>query len=294
MVASPKNAEGVGKSGAVTLPRHIAFIMDGNGRWARNRGFPRLRGHQKGADALRDITRHCRSLGIPELTFFALSTENFQRRPPREVRFLMRLLKSYVISERSELMENGIRLKCIGHLEHFPEDVQEALRETQRLTAGHDKMVLRLALNYGGRQDILDAVRGVIRDLSAGRLTAEQALQLDERRFRRYLSEPDMSDPDLLIRTAGEFRMSNFLLWQCSYTEIWVTAKLWPDFDVRGLEEALQHYATRERKYGAIQAAGTTAASDADPPVPGESAESLEDGGVRSMEPDGNLERRTR
>lgn len=239
------------------LPRHVAFIMDGNGRWARGRGLQRLLGHENGASSLRRITRFCRSIGIPEITFFALSTENFQRRPRTEVGFLLRLLKSYIISERSELLDNDIRLKVMGHVEAFPEDVLSELEETMRLTRGKTGMVLRLALNYGSRQEILDAIAAVARDVAAGRLTPEQVLSLGEQGFQRYLYDPEMSDPDLLIRTAGEYRLSNFLLWQSSYTEIWVTRDLWPDFDVPRLEEALRDYCSRERKYGGIGAAGS-------------------------------------
>ncbi|HVR75760.1 MAG TPA: polyprenyl diphosphate synthase [Planctomycetota bacterium] len=237
------------------LPRHIAFIMDGNGRWARTRGFERLRGHETGADSLRRITRYCRSIGIREVTVFALSTENFTRRPRIEVAFLMKLLEDYLIAERPELLENQIRLKSIGRVEAFPPQVRTALEETERLTRDSSAMVLRLALNYGGRQEILDAVASVARDVAAGRLTEAMVRELGERGFQRHFHDPEMSDPDLLIRTAGEYRLSNFLLWQCSYTEVWVTTDLWPDFDVPRLEEALRDFSSRERKYGAIEPA---------------------------------------
>ncbi len=238
------------------LPRHIAFIMDGNGRWARSRGLKRLLGHENGASSLRRITRYCRAMGIPEITFFALSTENFQRRPRAEVGFLLRLLKSYLVSERSELLDNDIRLKHMGHVEAFPHDVIVELQETERLTRDKTGMILRLALNYGSRQEILDAVATVAREVSEGRLTEERVRELGESGLQRYLYDPEMTDPDLLIRTAGEYRLSNFLLWQSSYTEIWVTRDLWPDFDVPRLEEALCDYCARERKYGAISSSG--------------------------------------
>jgi undecaprenyl diphosphate synthase len=234
------------------LPRHIAFIMDGNGRWARTRGFERLLGHETGASSLRRITRHCRALGIPEITFYALSTENFERRPRSEVGFLMRLLKSYLVSERPELTGNDIRLKHLGWVEAFPADVRAELAETERLTADRKGMVLRLALNYGSRQEILQAVGRLAQDALAGKLQAADLARLDEDVFRRYLLDPAMTDPDLLIRTAGELRLSNFLLWQCSYSEIWVTPELWPDFDVPQLEAALDSFASRQRKYGAL------------------------------------------
>jgi undecaprenyl diphosphate synthase len=233
-------------------PRHIAFIMDGNGRWARSRGYRRCHGHENGATALRRITRHCRKLGIPELTFFALSTENYERRPAREVRFLMRLLKSYVVSERPELLDNGIRLKSIGSTEVFPEDVRAEITATEKLTARETGMVLRLALNYGGRREILEATRAVARDVATGRLSLADAQALGEDGFRRYFADADMSDPDLLIRTGGECRLSNFLLWQCSYSEIWVSPALWPDFDIPELDAAIRYYAARERRHGAL------------------------------------------
>jgi undecaprenyl diphosphate synthase len=234
------------------LPRHVAFIMDGNGRWARRHGFVRVRGHREGAEALRRVTRYCRSLGIKEVTFFALSTENFARRPAREVRFLLGLLKRYLIEERAELLENNIQLRTIGHIEAFPGDVQTALEETERLTALETGMVMRLALNYGARREILDAVGNILRAVSSGELSPQRAQALAEADFRRYLHDPEMSDPDLLIRTGGESRLSNFLLWQSSYTEIWVTPLLWPDFDVEGVREALRAFDARVRKYGAL------------------------------------------
>jgi undecaprenyl diphosphate synthase len=234
------------------LPRHIAFIMDGNGRWARGRGLPRLRGHETGATSLRRITRYTRALGIREITFFALSSENFTRRPAREVDVLLRLLSSYLTSERNEMLENDIRLKVIGHVEAFPADLRRLIDETCRATEHGRSMILRLALNYGGQQEILDAAMKIAEEVRAGRLSPDglRALGLDG--FRRYLHDPEMSDPDLLIRTAGEFRISNFLLWQCAYAEIWVTNDLWPAFDIPRLEEALLDYCSRERKFGAL------------------------------------------
>jgi undecaprenyl diphosphate synthase len=226
--------------------------MDGNGRWARTRRLQRLRGHENGAKSLRRITRYCRSIGIREITFFALSTENFERRPRREVSLLTKLLKSYLVSERDELQENQIRLKSIGHTEAFPPSVRAELAETERLTKNYTAMTLRLALNYGGRQEILDAISTLAAEVQSGRLTAEEVQSLGEQGFRKYLYDSEMSEPDLLIRTAGEYRLSNFLLWQCSYTELWVTEDLWPDFDLPRLKEALHDFCARERKYGAI------------------------------------------
>jgi undecaprenyl diphosphate synthase len=234
------------------LPSHIAFIMDGNGRWARRQGWLRLRGHEQGANSLRTITRHCRKLGIRETTFYALSTENYQRRPREEVRFLMGLLKRYLVGERPELMENNIQLRTIGDVSALPDAVRREIDETMRLTRDNDAMVMRLALNYGARQEILDAVRSIVADVVAGRLDASAVESIDDALFARYLTDPDMGDPDLVVRTAGEYRLSNFLLWQSSYSELWITEQLWPEFDVSHLETALEAYVGRERKYGAV------------------------------------------
>ncbi len=265
MIASPDGRVPVGEVGSgrqdrevldclpkEKLPRHVAIIMDGNGRWARRRGLLRVVGHETGAEALRRVTTRSRALGLRELTFYALSTENFAKRPRAEVQFLMRLLKRFLVSERSELLDNQIRLKSIGDVEALPGDVLETLRETERLTDSGGAMILRLALNYGSRQELLKAVATVVADVVEGRLAPEDASALGEEGFRRYLDDPEMSDPDLLIRTASEYRLSNFLLWQCSYSEIWVTDCLWPDFDEKQLDAALSSYVRRERKYGAI------------------------------------------
>ena len=234
------------------LPRHVAFIMDGNGRWARSRGFLRLRGHEMGAESLRRITRYAARIGIPEVTFFALSTENFRRRPRPEVGFLMGLLEDYMIREREELEENNIRLKTLGHLEELPERVQKETAITVQGSAHHTGMVLRLALNYGSRREIMDGVRKAAEAILAGRV---DPASLGEDEFRRFLYDPEMSDPDLLIRTAGEMRLSNFFLWQLSYTELWVTDVLWPEFDVPHFEEALRVFTGRPRKFGSLDPA---------------------------------------
>lgn len=252
MKASPSQGDGLTRADLPeVLPRHVAFIMDGNGRWARGRGLPRLRGHESGATSLGRITRFCRSIGIAEVTFYALSTENYAKRPRREVSFLLRLLTSYLISERPELLENGIRLRAIGRLAELPKDVLAVLRETERLTEGQTGMILRLALNYGGRQEILDAVGRIAREAAAGGIAPGPG-PLEERLLLERLYDPEMTEPDLLVRTAGEMRLSNFLLWHASYSEIWVTPRLWPDFDVSDLRDALEAFATRERKLGAV------------------------------------------
>ena len=234
------------------FPAHIAFIMDCNGRWARTRGLIRRRGYEEGAGALRRITTRCRELGVSETTFFALSTENYLRRPRAEIRFLMKLLKTYLIRERPVLMENGIRLTTIGDVSSLPADVQETLEETRSLSAGNDRMVMRLALNYGSRQEILNAVRRICREVKEGRMDPDCLEELTEDSFAAYLGDPQMQDPALVIRTAGEYRLSNFLLWQSSYSELWITDELWPDFDVEHLEQAVEAYVSRDRKYGAV------------------------------------------
>jgi undecaprenyl diphosphate synthase len=235
------------------LPHHIAFVMDGNGRWAKKRGRFRVFGHQQGAESLRRITRHCRRIGVKETTFYALSTENFARRPEREIAYLMKLLERYLIDERPELVENGIRLTTIGDIDALPESVRRELATTMRLTESFDGMTMRLALNYGARQELLEAVKRIARAAAAGRLSPEEIDALDDGDIRAGLADPSMSDPDLVIRTAGEYRLSNFLLWQSSYSEWWVTDILWPDFDVENLEEALRDYARRERRFGAVE-----------------------------------------
>ncbi len=234
------------------LPAHIAFIMDGNGRWARTRGLLRRKGYEEGAGALRRITTRCRELGVSETTFFALSTENYLRRPSAEIAFLMKLLKTYLVRERPVLMENGIRLTTIGDVSSLPADVQETLEETRSISAGNDRMVMRLALNYGSRQEILTAVRRICREVKEGRLDPECLNDLTEDSFAAYLGDPQMKDPDLVIRTAGEYRLSNFLLWQSSYSELWITDELWPDFDIEHLHQAVEAYVSRDRKYGAV------------------------------------------
>ncbi len=252
---------------AEPLPRHLAIIMDGNGRWARSRGLLRLRGHERGAESLRRVTRYCARSGISDVTFFALSTENYTRRPRREVNFLMKLLKDYLIGERQELADGNIRLKSIGRTDELPGEVQEVLRVTEAETRGHDGMILRLALNYGSRREIADAASKMARAVQEGRLDAGA---LDEESIRSFLYDPEMADPDLVVRTAGESRLSNFLLWQASYAEIFVTDVLWPEFDVGDVEQAIHFYVTRRRRFGAVEPyTSTPAAADAARATPG-------------------------
>jgi len=228
------------------LPHHIAIIMDGNGRWARKKSLNRIKGHRKGADAVREVIKACRELGIKILTLYAFSVENWKR-PKEEVAALMGLLKEYLLKERDEMIKNNIRLCAIGRMEDLPPEVQEILQETIRKTSRCDGMTLNLALSYGGRSEILHALQEILRDVQAGRIRPEE---INFQRFSQYLWTRGTPDPDLLIRTSGEFRISNFLLWQIAYTELYVTETLWPDFDREELAKALADYQSRERRFG--------------------------------------------
>ncbi len=228
------------------LPRHVAIIMDGNGRWAQSRGLRRIRGHVSGAESVRVVVRQARQLGISYLTLFAFSEENWQR-PSMEIRALMGLLRRYLHQELAEMQENQISLRAIGDLERLPRAVQQDLAQTMAATAAGAQMVLTLALSYGGRTEIVQAARHLAQDLQAGRIRAEE---IDSALFSRYLYTAAMPDPDLLIRTSGEYRMSNFLLWQSAYTELYITDTLWPDFREEEFLKALVAYQQRERRYG--------------------------------------------
>jgi undecaprenyl diphosphate synthase len=230
------------------LPRHVAIIMDGNGRWAQARGLPRIEGHRNGVASVRRITEHCVRRGIGQLTLYCLSSENW-RRPEAELSFLMHLLEQYVIEERSLLMRQRVRLSVIGRREGIPAETLAALDRTVELCAANDGMRLCLAINYGSRGEITDAARSLARDAAAGLLSPEA---IDEDAFAARLDTAGMPDPDLLIRTAGEMRISNFLLWQISYAEIWVTPVAWPDFEERHLDEALAAFASRDRRFGGL------------------------------------------
>jgi undecaprenyl diphosphate synthase len=232
------------------FPEHIAIIMDGNGRWARERGMRRVLGHKEGIGSVREITTECARMGVRSLTLYAFSVENWKR-PKPEVAFLMSLLQEFLVKERPTLMDNGVRLRAIGRVDDLPRDALAVLRETERLTAGNDGMLLRLALSYGGRAEIGDAVRALARDVKSGVLEPES---IDEETLRQYLYDPTTPDPDLLIRTASEMRISNFLLWQISYSEIYVAKECWPQFRRPQLLAALESYARRVRKFGGLVA----------------------------------------
>lgn len=228
------------------LPKHIAIIMDGNGRWAKKKLLNRIAGHQRGADTVRETVTTCRELGIETLTLYAFSTENWNR-PAEEVNALMNFLRKYLLKERDEMLQKGIRLNAIGDIDNLPDDVLTVLKDTIRLTESCDGMLLNLALSYGGRGDILNALRRILLDRDSKKIRPED---ITEDFFSRYLSTAGMPDPDLLIRTSGEYRISNFLLWQIAYTEIYITDTLWPDFNKEELLQAIEDFQTRERRFG--------------------------------------------
>ena len=230
---------------AVSLPEHVAIIMDGNGRWAERRGLSRLEGHRRGADSVRTITRAARALGIKRLTLYAFSEQNWGR-PVLEVNGLMHLLKDYLLSEREEILSNGIRLEAIGRLERLPDMVRETLDELRAVSAHNTEMVLCLALSYGAREEMTSAVQRIAERVRRGDLNPDQ---IDE---RVLASELDTVDADLIIRTSGEQRLSNFLLWQSAYAEFYFTDALWPDFGKAELQEALAVYARRNRRFGLV------------------------------------------
>jgi undecaprenyl diphosphate synthase len=228
------------------IPAHIAIIMDGNGRWALQRNLPRLAGHHAGTQNLRRLIEACVEFGVKILTIYAFSTENWGR-PPEEVRGLMMILEDVIDRELADLHKNGVRLQHIGRLEGINSTLQRKVREAIALTAGNTRLTLNVAFNYGGRDEIVHAVRGILADG-----VAPEAV--DEALISRYLYTGDQPDPDLIIRTSGELRVSNFLLWQGAYAEYYVTPTLWPDFDKEELRQALWHFAQRERRFGQVSA----------------------------------------
>jgi len=228
------------------LPRHVAIIMDGNGRWAQKRKQPRLFGHKAGAQSVRNIVETCREIGIEYLTLYAFSSENW-RRPEQEISGLMTILKNYLESELPRMQKNGIRLMSIGNRQKLPETVRQSLQRVIEATSGNSKLTLNLALSYGGRDEIVRAVRAISARCLQGEITAEQ---ISDQMISENLDTCRMPDPDLLIRTGGEARLSNFLLWQVSYAEIYFTETMWPDFRKEVFLEALVEYQSRERRFG--------------------------------------------
>ena len=236
------------RSSALTIPRHIAIILDGNGRWANQRGMARIFGHQEGASAVRQSVEGCGELGVEFLTLYAFSQENWQR-PRIETNALMTLLQKFLRDTTAELIEKNVRLQAIGRLGALPPACEQQLRASIGQTAHGTGLTLILALSYGARTEIIDAIRSVVRDVQAGRV-AEDAV--DAELFRGYLYTGSYPDPDLLIRTSGEMRLSNFLLWQASYAELYFTKTLWPDFRKEDLLEAVRDYSNRQRRYGSL------------------------------------------
>jgi undecaprenyl diphosphate synthase len=222
--------------------------MDGNGRWARERGFPRIEGHRRGSESVRACTTACVEAGVPYLTLYAFSKENWQR-PANEVGALMVLLDRFLAERTAEILERNIRLRAIGHLQDLPDNARKRLEDTIAKSAGNTALTLTLALSYGARTEIVDAARQLAREAKAGTLDPES---IDENAINSRLYTAGTPDPDLLVRTSGEMRISNFLLWQISYAEIIVTPKLWPDFGKEDLFDAMQEYARRNRRYGGI------------------------------------------
>jgi len=231
------------------LPRHIAIIMDGNGRWAEKRGHNRAFGHAKGVDRAREVTRECTRLGVEALTLYTFSTENWQR-PASEVNFLMKLLSRYMKHEMKQIINNNLRFRAIGDIEMLAENIQAELRSLEAGTVENKGMLLNIALSYGSRQEITSAVKKIAAEVAAGRLHLDQ---IDEASISSRLYTWESPELDLVIRTGGDQRISNFLLWQAAYSELYFTEKCWPEFGVEDLQEAIAAYASRERRFGKVQ-----------------------------------------
>jgi len=232
-----------------SVPRHIAIIMDGNGRWAKSRGLPRIKGHEEGAKAVRECVEGCGDLKIEFLTLYAFSAENWQR-PKAEVFALMKLLEKFLKEKTPELVEKNVKLQAIGRLTDLPSNCQQQLHKTIEETAGNDGLTLILALSYGGRLEIIDGIKSLLRAVELGHIDKGM---IDVAMFSKHLYTRYYPDPDLLIRTSGEMRLSNFLLWQTSYTEMYVTPKLWPDFNRKDLAAAVEEFGRRQRRYGGLE-----------------------------------------
>jgi undecaprenyl diphosphate synthase len=229
-------------------PAHIAIIMDGNGRWAERQNLVRAAGHERGVATVRTITEECSRLGLAQLTLYCLSSENWKR-PQDELDFLMHLLQRYLIEERGTIMQNNLRVRMLGRRTSIPDEVLHELDTTVSMSSTNTGMWLNLAINYGGRGELVDAVRSIATRVQKGELDPPQ---IDEKTISDHLYTAGLADPDLLIRTAGEMRVSNFLLWQISYAEIWVTDLCWPEFSIATLHDAIRDFARRDRKYGGL------------------------------------------
>ena len=229
-------------------PKHVAVIMDGNGRWAERQGLPRIEGHRRGVSSVRRTTEECARLGVDQLTLYCLSSENWKR-PQSELDFLMHLLEQYMIEERALIMKQDISVSVIGRRDGIPDSVLQEIDKTIEMSASNKGTRLCLAINYGGRSEMVDAVQRIAKDVSSGDI---DIANINEQTISDYLYTSGMPDPDLLIRTAGEMRVSNFLLWQISYAELWVTSKCWPEFEISDLHQAMRDFANRDRRYGGL------------------------------------------
>ncbi|MBN2830827.1 MAG: isoprenyl transferase [Candidatus Omnitrophica bacterium] len=230
------------------IPKHVAIIMDGNGRWAKERNLPRSYGHREGVKRVKDIVRSAGELGVGVLTFFAFSSENWKR-PKKEIDMLMRYLDNFLIREVGDMNKNNIRFKVIGGGRPLPINIQNKIKRAEFETKNNTGLTVVLALNYGSRQEIVEASKSIIKDVLSGSVEIED---IDAGKFSRYLYTYGLPDPDLLIRTSGEMRISNFLLWQLSYAELYFTKKLWPDFKANDFKKAIDEYKSRERRFGGI------------------------------------------
>ncbi len=228
------------------LPQHLAIIMDGNGRWAERRGLPRSAGHREGAKAVRRVITNCLDFNIPILTIFAFSTENWKR-PKKEIIYLIKLFERVLSREKANLVKNNIKINFIGRLDNLPNSLTEKMKELHESTKRNNKLILNIAINYSGRTEIVDALKSILLKIDNKKLSIEE---INENIIRDNLYTHNLPDPDLLIRTAGEMRISNFMLWQIAYTELWVTPVFWPDFDENNLVEAIRNFQKRVRKYG--------------------------------------------
>ena len=228
------------------LPQHLAIIMDGNGRWAEKKGLPRSEGHREGAKAVKRVINSCLNINIPILTLFAFSTENWKR-PKKEIIYLIKLLERVLSREKAYLIKNNIKINFLGRLNDLPNSLNEKMNELHESTKRKDKLILNIAINYGGRTEIVDAFKSITLKIVEKKLNIEE---INENTIQDNLYTQNLPDPDLLIRTAGEMRISNFMLWQIAYTELWVTPVFWPDFDENNLVEAIRNFQKRVRKYG--------------------------------------------
>ena len=232
------------------LPQHVAVIMDGNGRWAQSRGLPRIEGHRRGVQSVRCMVEEASRLGLQQLTLYCFSSENWKR-PPRELTLLMALLRQYLIEERRQIQQQGLKFKVIGTTSELDPAIQHEIATTEKLAASNDGMTLCLAVNYGARQEITTAVQAIAAAIANGTL---QPHDITQQTISSYLNTAGMPDPDLVIRTAGELRISNFLLWQISYAELWVSNRFWPEFREHDFHQALRDFANRDRRFGGLSA----------------------------------------